>query len=494
MEKVNEFLKKIDHIGKILTLDAIDYIYKNLGKYSSKKIIKEIEKIDDLFITKDTLEDIIRKISLQEPENTYREPGEYLLEKKEKIIHKIKILNNPGETIHKGKGDKEYHLYFSDRYRKLKGVLLKIMKTRNQDLIATLRLEKKKSYNIIGFIYSKKITKKNIILDFEDETGRKLVLVGRYINEEVYKKTKKIPPDSVIGLKVTLGKRDILIAKEVYLPSVKPNKGHAKRDVYAVFTSDLHIGSEKFLEDEFLMFVDILNGYTDDEKLRDIVKKIKYFVIAGDIVDGIGVFPGQEKELLITDIREQYKHAYKLLSKIRKDIKIIMIPGNHDASRKALPQPPILSEYAEKFYEDKRFLILGNPVNINIHNVNCYIYHGDFLQDMFTLIPEITQNDIDKAMRILLQVRHVAPTFGASTKIGLEMTDRLILPEKLDIFHTGHIHRINVGRYNDILIINSGTWQKQTSYQRSNGFVPTPGKIPIVNLRNKNVFVLNLLE
>jgi len=240
------------------------------------------------------------------------------------------------------------------------------------------------------------------------------------------------------------------------------------------------------------MFIDILNGDTDDVTLQEIIPRIRYLLIAGDLVDGIGIYPKQEKELVLLDIREQYKYLYDLLKKLPKYIRIIIIPGNHDASRKALPQPPIIEEYAQEFYSDNRFIMLGNPANISLHGVNIYIYHGDFLQDALTLIPDIRQENIDKAMEILLRIRHVAPTYGASTRIAPESVDRLVIPEQINIFHTGHIHRIVTSSYNDILMINSGTWQDQTEYQKINGLKPTPCIVPIINLKNKKTFLLNL--
>ena len=60
---------------------------------------------------------------------------------------------------------------------------------------------------------------------------------------------------------------------------------------------------------------------------------INYLVIAGDVVDGIGIFPGQDKELAISDIYEQYEKAAQYLNAVPKHIKIIISPGNHDAVR-----------------------------------------------------------------------------------------------------------------------------------------------------------------
>jgi DNA polymerase II small subunit len=485
MKKWDSFISKLDKIGKILTLDGEEYIKQNINAIDLNWLFNKLKENPNLFINKELITKMI--------ENKEREVRETMIVKRH-ILEKIKILYDPGGKITKGKGYNEYHSLFVSRYKKLKPRILNRMKIKTSDFLATLNLEKKDTYNVIGLLYSKRIQKNRIWIDIEDETGIRRVLVSRRDSETNYQLIKEIPLDSVIGLKVALTKSDLLIAKEIYLPIVESNNTTINDEVYVVLTSDIHIGSEKFLEEEFINFLDIINGHVDNIELRDIIPKVKYLAIAGDIVHGIGVFPEQEKELIITAVSEQYKEAYRLLSKLPNDIKIIIIPGNHDASRKALPQPPIDKDLAEELYRDDRFIMLGNPVNISLHNVNIYIYHGDFLQDTFTLIPGITPETLDKAMRILLQVRHAAPTFGATTKIGPEPIDKLVLPEKMDIFHTGHIHRISVGNYNNILMINSGTWQKQTKYQKANGYIPTPGIIPIVNLRNKKVLLLNLTK
>jgi len=37
--------------------------------------------------------------------------------------------------------------------------------------------------------------------------------------------------------------------------------------------------------------------------------------------------------------------------------------------------------------------------------------------------------------------------------------------------------------YRGLLMVNSGAWQRQTSYQRNLGLEPTPGMIPVVDLQ-----------
>ena len=115
----------------------------------------------------------------------------------------------------------------------------------------------------------------------------------------------------------------------------------AQEPIYAVLTSDLHIGSTKFEKEALRRFTLWLRGKYGDEQMREIAGRVKYLLIAGDIVDAVGVYPGQAKELSIRDVHKQYDFAFKYLEKIPSYIEVIISPGNHDAARKALPQPAI---------------------------------------------------------------------------------------------------------------------------------------------------------
>ncbi|MGI0083033.1 MAG: DNA-directed DNA polymerase II small subunit, partial [Nitrosopumilaceae archaeon] len=63
-----------------------------------------------------------------------------------------------------------------------------------------------------------------------------------------------------------------------------------------------------------------------------------------------------------------------------------------------------------------------------------------------------------------------------------------------DIFHAGHIHVVDLDMYKGTLIVNSGAWQTQTSYQTSVGITPTPGVAVIVNLATLKVYRKNFTE
>jgi len=52
---------------------------------------------------------------------------------------------------------------------------------------------------------------------------------------------------------------------------------------------------KQFLPREFEKFVSWLRGEVGDEKQKDIARKTKYIIVLGDIVDGVGIYPEQEK-------------------------------------------------------------------------------------------------------------------------------------------------------------------------------------------------------
>ena len=133
-------------------------------------------------------------------------------------------------------------------------------------------------------------------------------------------------PDEVIGIVGSVGKNDMVLADSITRPDIPgmrvPNK--AKADVSAAFISDIHIGSKTFLPEQWEKFTKWLKSCEDG------AEKVKYLVISGDMVDGVGVFPGQENELLIQDIHEQYQEFAGKLAEIPDHIRVIILPGNHE--------------------------------------------------------------------------------------------------------------------------------------------------------------------
>jgi DNA polymerase II small subunit len=205
-------------------------------------------------------------------------------------------------------------------------------------------------------------------------------------------------------------------------------------------------------------------------------------IIGGDIVDGVGVFPNQEFELVESNIYKQYEMVSKRIASIPDHLRVFAIPGNHDSTRQALPQPMIPKKYADSLYNLKNVTMLGDPSLIRLNGVSILVYHGRSLDDVLATTPGLSYERPADAMKVLLKARHLAPIFGSRTPIAPETEDHLVIEQVPDIFHAGHVHSVGIESYKGTIIINSGTWQAQTGYQANLGIMPRPGLVPIVNL------------
>jgi DNA polymerase II small subunit len=331
---------------------------------------------------------------------------------------------------------------------------------------------------VAGLLMSKRSKKNEVELAIDDYTG---ILTAISTTEDAKKQASTLALDQMVMLELENGKgRPGLTIKSVMMPDIPdhlPNK--SKSEAYAVLISDLHVGSKYFMKKEFLRFLDWLSSSSDD----DIVKKIKFLCVGGDLIDGIGIFPNQDKELLEIDAAKQMNHAAQLLAKVPKHIKILVIPGNHDLGRRALPQPAIpRKDLGEQVYGLENCMMLGNPAFVELNGVKVLMYHGQSLDDIIATTPGLSYSKPSEAMKVLLKARHLAPIYGERTPIAPEQEDMMVITEVPDILHSGHVHVVDVQSYRGTLVVNSGAWQSQTKYQQTMGITPTPGMAVIVNL------------
>ena len=186
---------------------------------------------------------------------------------------------------------------------------------------------------------------------------------------------------------------------------------------------------------------------------------------------------------------KQMQRATQLLAKVPKHIRMLVIPGNHDPGRRALPQPSIpKKELAEQLYGLENCTMLGNPASVELNGVKILIYHGQSLDDVIATTPGLSYSKPAEAMKILLKARHLSPTYGGRTPIAPEQEDMMVISEVPDIFHSGHVHVVDIQNYRGTLIVNSGAWQGQTKFQQTMGITPTPGIAILVNLATLQPF------
>ena len=374
--------------------------------------------------------------------------------------------------------------YFQNRYKKLSGILSKRPELRAWQKINEIT-ENQTDLNLIVMITDIRSTKNgHYLIEVEDDTGSIPLLVSKD-NDELIRAAKNLMKDEVIGViaqkRAGQSENQLAICQNIIDPGV-PRMPRKEVDFGTVFTSDIHIGSMTFLEDAFVRFTRWLNGDFGSEEQREMANNVKYMIVGGDIVDGIGVYPNQDKELAIKDITLQYDEAARLLGDIRSDIKIIITPGNHDASRVAEPQPAVPEKYAKSLYKLNNVEFLSNPSMVSLDGLEVLIYHGRGIDDMVMGSNDFSHERNDLVMKEFLRKRHLAPLYGERTPLASELEDHLVIDRVPDVLHTGHVHINTYTNFNGIHCINSGTFQTQTEFQKIYNIVPTPAEVPIIDV------------
>jgi DNA polymerase II small subunit len=325
---------------------------------------------------------------------------------------------------------------------------------------------------IIGMVVEVKTTTNgHRIAEIEDSSANIPVLFRK--DRPVFSDAERIIPDEVIGVKGKLSNDGkLFFAELLYRPDIRIDNTPytSEHPGKAVFISDIHVGSDTFLEACWNRFADWLSD-----------SDFSYLLIAGDLVDGIGIYPGQESELVIKNIYEQYDAFGAMMRDLPSRMKIIISPGNHDVVRGAEPQPVIPQQFTKKFPEN--CMLVENPALVNLQGVRVLMYHGRSIDDMIGLIPGASYEQSGLMMEEMLQRRHLAPAYGRRTPIAAGKTDRLIIDPLPEILHTGHVHISGLTQYRGVLGINAGTWQSQTAFQKQMNVNPTPAQAGVVDLQ-----------
>jgi DNA polymerase II small subunit len=344
---------------------------------------------------------------------------------------------------------------------------------------------------IMGMVLNKIVTKNgNIMIVVDDETGEyKLIFMNGSSKKAkiLFEKARRIVNDEVIAVNGKLSS-PFIIANEIIWPDI-PIKERKKveEDIGIAFISDLHIGSKKFMEKNFVNFIKWLNGEYGDR--HDLAGKIKYIVLGGDVVDGIGVYPNQDRDLQIPDIYAQYKLFMDLIEDIPEYVHMFIIPGNHDAVQRAEPQPPLTKALVGDIKGDNIHM-LPNPSFLTLHGVEVLAYHGTSLDSIIRSMPGMSYAEPEGAMVELLKRRHLSPIYGGNIIVP-SLKDNMVIDKVPDILNMGHVHKNCLGNYHGVDILNSGTWQARTEFQIIQGHVPSPCILPVYEAKYKRFATLN---
>ncbi|MFB6145279.1 MAG: metallophosphoesterase [Candidatus Nanohaloarchaea archaeon] len=396
---------------------------------------------------------------------------------------KVEILDEK-EVSRDQKDVPEFLKYYNDRYEKMRKLLMRRVELKAATTLNRLeRRDKGDEATTVGIVKDKYQTNSGKwIVNLEDKTTTFKILAGE-------RDGQMIVPDEVIGVIGSMG-GDILYADSIVRADMPIPQGvkTTEEKVKAAYISDLHMGSRDTMHDQLDKFGEWLSS--------DEAKDIGYLVITGDIVEGVGTYPGQEEELEVKDIYKQYGLFEDWVEKLPEQMQILVGPGNHDITRLAEPQPRLPEKVFPKIKDFNNVHLVQNPQSVRLHGIESegivnLMYHGysfDGHADQLQNLRKVAYQEPHHVMIDLLKRRHLAPTYGTNS-LSPEGEDHMVIQHKPDIFVSGHFHSHSNESYKGVNVINSSTFQAQTDFQKRVGHKPDPGKVTIVDYKTRDTEV-----
>ena len=484
---VSEILKVCYGKGFLLEKSMLEFL-EGMGIDKSEEIITSLigMGVDGRVITKSFFDKNMDKFR-----HLFIIRGE---EKKVKS-DSVRVLENV--SFPSGKvGVEDFVKHFRSRFE----ALSQLLERRGLDALSSIRRIRISGgiYTIIAIITKKRITKnKNLLIEIEDLTGNSVILINRE-NMKLFEKAKGLLLDDIVAFRVS-GSSEMLFGNDIIYPEISlESERYGDIDESIAFSGDFHVGSKMFLEDGLLRFIDWINGKVGDERQRSIARKVRYLILVGDNVDGIGHYSGQENDLDIKSCRSQYLKLENILRKIREDVEIIMCPGQHDAVWVGEPQPQISKKWAPGLYNMENLRLVANPALIEVGGFKILMYHGASINRFIDEIPDIRlkfgHRSPTRVVEEMLRRGHLAPTHGVMDYIPCPDGDPMVIKDTPDIIVTGDQHRAEVKSYNNILMVAGSCWESLTPFEEKVGNVPDPCKVPLFNLKTRDIKSLDFSD
>lgn len=494
VEKGKEVAKYASEKKVLINGQAIGMLKE---KENFKEIIDQLLSENVFIINKEAVEKKLLGIKMPQAEarvtvnNTGFKPLAKEYEGKIRVLGKYDVT---GQSKSEGKA-KDFLGYFRRKFELLSQILKRRQGISPRPISRIKLIPKGKAVDIIGMVYRKWVTKNgHIAFQMEDLEGNCIALAMR--DDNIVKPlAEKLLVDSVVVLKAIKWNENMLIIKDVTWPDMPIRQSKEVDSKLSIAsTSDLHLGSKLFLEKPFNSFLNWINGRIGTEKEKEEAGRIKYLVITGDNVDGIGIYPNQYEELAIKDIRKQYEKFTGFIEQIPDYIQIVICPGQHDAVRRADPQPAVPKEFVPELYGRGNIQFVGSPSWVEIEGLKVMMYHGAALHDLIGSVGFLDSKHPEKAMIEALKKRDIMSTYGLKQPYVPEREDFMVIREEPDLIYIGDMHHNAYGHYRGTTVINSGTWQARTDFQVKLGHVPTPGIVPIYELATGKIKEKHFLE
>ncbi|MHA1214326.1 MAG: metallophosphoesterase [Candidatus Hodarchaeales archaeon] len=510
MERKKIIKKALNHNFN-LSVEALKHLEKlNISEETLDTILKmvppEISVID-----LNTLKNYTRSPDLskktyktKKPETKEEKQKEIIKEKEDKekieikvIEPKIKVLSTTPEKNTKKAEVETFRTLFLDRYARLYKILHSNLPETSNKIPRFLKTGQKyprKNVIITGMVQETGVLSTNrFVINLEDPEHNFSTRVVMVKDSPSFPDYRNILRDSVISVVGDIpknykeGKLTIFWGKDIIRPGLKKHEFTQKTNGQNVLLiSDIHYGSKYFSNNTFAKLIKLLTLDNLSKELQELAKNITTIIIAGDLVEGAGLYSDQKKELKTTSIEEQYSQLTELIAKIPEYIKIIIIPGEHDATPKILPQPAINKKFASELIKLPNTQIYGNPLRIEINKMDFLIIHGQGLDRLFQKQLRLEPTDILTGIQTLLEYRHLGLEYGAFYPLMPLDKDYLVIEKIPDVLVTGHFHQAKETEYKGVKIITCG------SFQRKKDQINDLGKFYSINTGNGKITTIDL--
>ncbi|MFX1517565.1 MAG: metallophosphoesterase [Promethearchaeota archaeon] len=500
-EKIlRERLPKIPPEIPVLNLSSVKKYLEPLESYSPPVKKKKEDSKGDIEISNEI--EIIGESPKMEKLSEVRRTGQDITQASLRPSSRVIIKLDIPERTSAKPDFLAFQQLFQNRFDQLSSILIENFDNSEPILKRKIEAEERfqvKSGVLIGMVQDTRVLHTNkFVIQLEDPESEIITNCVMVQDSPSFPEYRDILRDTVIGISGVLPKnfregnitafwgRDIIrpgFSAKTFNPTSGPHR--------ILFIADLHFGSKYFSRAVFAKLIKFLNLHDLDPTHEELAKEIKTIIIAGDLVDGVGQFSNQKDHITTHSFQAQYEKLAEILKEIPSDIQIIIIPGEHDATQTALPQPAIDRHSSQALLSIPNLTSHGNPLRVSLEDINILVFHGQG-NELFQKHFQDTQFNPATAIKQLLEYRHLNPEYGSYNPIAPFKRDYLVIDEIPDVIVSGHMHQAYFEEYKGVKIIACGTFQRENERKtRLKGKVSL-GIIPILDTVTGAVKMIDL--
>jgi UDP-2,3-diacylglucosamine pyrophosphatase LpxH len=252
-----------------------------------------------------------------------------------------------------------------------------------------------------------------------------------------------------------------------------------------LFFSDIHIGSMIHNKE---IWEGVLTWIIENHEKYKITK----LFFNGDLVEGIGCWPGQITTLEIPVLENQYKKFREDLKKLPPHLDIILQAGNHDTCVRLIePQTVLPSEIQSFFGPNVSFRT--NPFCFKLDNSLIFAYHGRRIDEWVNQFEKKTLFQPLEILKEMLNKQHILVR-----KKGIQLfplrKGGLFLPFNIDLFLRGHIHQARRRQIEGTKLVFTSTRQNKKSMREYKKVPPTRGVLTLFYPKTKDLLSISICD